>query len=47
MFMLTLELTENITRMNAASPIVEILLRRQLLQNHLILNLAMTKSKKF
>ena len=31
--------------MNVASPMVVILLRRQLLQNHLILNLAMRKIK--
>ena len=32
------------TSMNAASPMIDILLRRQLLQNHLILNLALMKS---
>ena len=46
-FMLTLELTGSTTRMNVAYPTVDILLRRQLLQNLLILNLAMMKSKKF
>ena len=46
-FMLTLELTGSTTRMNVASPMVNILLRRQLLQNLLILNLAMMKSKRF
>ena len=45
--MLTLKLAGNIARMNDTSPMVDILLRRQLLQNHLILNLAMMKSKKF
>ena len=43
--MLALELVRNTTRMNVASPMVDILLRRHLLQNHLILNLAMMKSK--
>ena len=33
--------------MNVTSPMVDILLRIQLLQNHLILKLAMIKSKKF
>ena len=46
-FMVTLELAENTARMNVNSPMVDILLRRQLLQNHLILNLAMMKSKRF
>ena len=32
--------------MNVVSHIVDILLRRELLQNHLILNLAMMKKKK-
>ena len=35
------------TSMNAASPMFDILLKRQLLQNHLILNLAVMKSKRF
>ena len=41
MFILTLELAGNTTTMNVASIMVVILLRRQLLQNRLILNLAM------
>ena len=44
--MRTLELAGNTTRMNVISHIVDILLRRELLQNHLILNLAMMKKKK-
>ena len=39
-FMLTLELAGNTARMNDVSPMLVILLSRQLLQNHLILNLA-------
>ena len=35
------------TRRSVALPTVDILLRKQLLQNHLILNLAMIKSKSF
>ena len=46
-FMLTLGLARNITEMNVASPMVDILLRRQLFQKHLFLNLAMTKIKRF
>ena len=45
--MLTLELGVNTTRMNVTSRMVVILLRRQLMQNHLILNLAMRKAKNF
>ena len=45
--MLTLELGVNTTRMNVTSRIVVILLRRQLMQNHLILNLAMRKARNF
>lgn len=44
---LTLELAQNTTRMNVTSRMVDILLRRQLLQNHFILNLTMMKSKRF
>ena len=43
--MLTLELAGNTTRMNVASGMVDILLRTQLLQYHLIINLP-TKKKK-
>ena len=39
----TLKLAGNATRMNFVSHMVDILLRKQLLQNHLILNLAMKK----
>ena len=46
-FMLFLELTENTIRMNVASHMVDILLRRKLLQNHWNVNLAMLKSKSF
>ena len=46
-FILTLELAGNTTRMNVTSPMVVILLGRQLLQNHLVLDLAMRKSKRF
>ena len=45
--MLTLALAENITRMRVASPIRDILLRRQLSLNHFSLNLAMMESKTF
>ena len=45
--MLTLELGVNTTRMNVTSRMVVILLRRQLMQNHLILNLAMRKARNF
>ena len=45
--MLTLELAENTTGMNVNAPMVDILLIRQLMQNHLIANLAMMKSKRF
>ena len=43
--MLTPELVGNTTRMNVASHMADILLRRQLLQGRLILSLAMMKSK--
>ena len=46
-FMLFLELTENTIRMNVASHMVDILLRRKLLQNHWNINLVMLKSKSF
>ena len=45
--MFTLKCTGNITRINIGSSVVDILLKRQLLQNHLILNLAVMKIKKF
>ena len=45
--MFTLELAGNTAGMNVTSPMADILLRRQLLQNHLILNLAIMKSKSF
>ena len=45
--MLTLELAGNTTKINVTSLIVNILLGRQSLQNHLNLNLTMTKRKKF
>ena len=45
--MLTLKPDGKTARMNLASPIINILLRRRLLQNYVILNLAMTKSKGF
>ena len=45
--MLTVELAKNSTIMNVASPMVDILLRRQLLQRHLILSLAKMNSKRF
>ena len=45
--MLFSNLTENTKRMNIASLIVITVLRWQLLQNHLILNLAMMESEKF
>lgn len=45
-FMFILELAGN-TIMNVASPMVDTLLRKQLLQNNSIVNLAMMKSKKF
>ena len=44
--MTTLELTENTIRRNIAYFIVDIILRRQLLKNHLTVNSAMMKSKK-
>ena len=44
---LTPELAGNTTGTNVRSPMVDILLRRQLLQNLLILNLALMKSKRF
>ena len=43
--MITLELAGNTARMNVTSTMVVILLRRKLLKNHLILNLAMMKKK--
>ena len=46
-FMLTPKLAGDTTRMNATFPMVDILVRKLLLQNHLILNLPMTKSKRF
>ena len=46
-FLLIQEPAGKTTRMNVASLMVIILLRRQLLQNHLILNLAMRISKRF
>ena len=45
-FMLTLDLAGNTAKMNVASPVVDVLLRRYLLQNHLLLNLAIMKSKR-
>ena len=45
--MLTIEPAGNTTRKIVNSAMVNILLRRQLLQNHLILNVAMMKSKRF
>ena len=45
--MRNLKVAGNTVRINASSHTVDILLRRQLSQNHLILNLAMLKSKKF
>ena len=45
--MVTLELAGNTRKMNVASRMVDILLRRPSLQNHLILNSAMVKSKGF
>ena len=45
--MLALELAGTIIRMNVASHMVGILLRRQLLQNHLIVNLTMLRIKNF
>ena len=46
-FMITLELAGNTTRMNVASLIVNILLKRQLMQSLLIINLTMMKMKRF
>ena len=46
-FLLTQEPAGKTTRVNVASLMVVILLRRQLLQNHLIINLARRKSKRF
>ena len=45
--MQTLDLAGNTAKMNVASPVVDVLLRRYLLQNHLLLNLAIMKSKRF
>ena len=44
--MLILKLAGKTTRTNVASSIVDTLQRRQLLQNHLSVDLAMVKSKK-
>ena len=46
-FLLTLELAGNGIKMNIISRIFDPLLRRELLQNHLILNLAVTKSTRY
>ena len=46
-FILTLELAGNTGRRNSASSMVDVLSRRQLLQNHLMLKLAMIKTKMF
>ena len=43
----TLQLSGNTIRMYVACHMVNILLRRELLQNHLIVNLAKLKSKVF
>ena len=45
--MITTEPSGNTIRMNVASPTVDILLKRQLLQNQLILNVVMIKNKRF
>ena len=45
--MLALKLAGNTARMNVDSSIDDFLLRGQLFQIHLILNLAMTESNKF
>ena len=45
--MYILEIAGNRTKMNDPFHMVDILLRRHLLQNHLILNLAMMKRKRF
>ena len=45
--MLTLEHTGITARMNVPSPIGEILLRKQLMQNLFIVNVAMIKSNRF
>ena len=45
-FMPTLELAGNTIRINATSHLVDILLRRQLLQKHLIVTFVMLKSKR-
>ena len=46
-FIMTLELARNTTRININSPIIDILLRRQLLPHLLILNLAIMKARGF
>ena len=46
-FMLTVEPSGKKTNMVVASCIVDTLLRRQLLQNHLIVNLAVMKNRRF
>ena len=46
-FILTLELAGNTRRRNIASSMVNVLSRRQLLRNHLMLKLAMIKTKMF
>lgn len=43
--MLTLKVAENATRMNIASLMANVLLRRQILQKHLFLTFASIKSK--
>ena len=45
--MITLELAGNTTRIDVAFPMINILLRRQLFQNCVILRLAMMKRKTF
>ena len=45
--MLTIELAGNTTKMNVVSPMIDISLRSQLLQNLLILNLAIMKLESF
>ena len=42
-----LEFAGNAARVNVSFPVVDILLKRQVLQNHLILNLMIMKSKRF
>ena len=45
--MLTLDRAGNTIGINVASRVINILLRRQLLQNHLILKLPVMKGKSF